>query len=506
MIPDAEITEAADRRWTFDLIDRLTDPTLPEEELDDLIESLQTVSDPRSIGPLEGILTSPRRPERIREAAGEILREMNHLRLSPQPERVRQWWREGDPVLKKHALAVSKRGCAPEIVLQAASDPNHSMHADAVGMLMFCFERPEHQEIKIRGLSHPDAKVRAAAADVLLWDEPVQAELPLIHATRDPSVEVAIEAANTLQYYPTHQVIRCLNDLSTHSDKSIQEQALGSIDEIRSAVLCSLYRNGSRAADHLRRWLTPVWEILNFSEEDLSPEQEDLATPSRAEPEPIDVDTTLGDLDDPDTSPLVWNRVFWSMTWEGCNPRDRQRLRPMLLNHPDPIVREGAAKVFAAWRDLSALLDLLQDDDFCVRKAAMYRLSALPPSPSLAEIAWTYLERGDIYGAHEGETLHAFVGHAEPSLAIARLAPLVADPERSEGLRNSAVYDLRRLQARSAIQGLLLLLQEPPPMTWALHVALLEAAVELNLKLPDLRALWQVDHLHVQEALGRCRR
>ena len=38
-------------------------------------------------------------------------------------------------------------------------------------------------------------------------------------------------------------------------------------------------------------------------------------------------------------------------------------------------------------------------------------------------------------------------------------------------------------------------------MTWALHIALLDASVDLNLPLPEIGHLRNVDNLHVQEAV-----
>jgi len=55
MIPYTEITEIADRSWTFRLLERLTAPDLPEAEQDQVVEALCSVSDCRSFGPLEAI-------------------------------------------------------------------------------------------------------------------------------------------------------------------------------------------------------------------------------------------------------------------------------------------------------------------------------------------------------------------------------------------------------------------------------------------------------------------
>jgi len=47
------------------------------------------------------------------------------------------------------------------------------------------------------------------------------------------------------------------------------------------------------------------------------------------------------------------------------------------------------------------------------------------------------------------------------------------------------------------------LLLEPPVVTWALHITLLESIAELGLPVPDIGRLRGMDNLHVQEAVAR---
>ena len=50
--------------------------------------------------------------------------------------------------------------------------------------------------------------------------------------------------------------------------------------------------------------------------------------------------------------------------------RNGNWLRGVLLSHPDPLVREHAARCLVAWRDVDGLLTLAADANFAVRKAA----------------------------------------------------------------------------------------------------------------------------------------
>jgi hypothetical protein len=62
---------------------------------------------------------------------------------------------------------------------------------------------------------------------------------------------------------------------------------------------------------------------------------------------------------------------------------------------------------------------------------------------------------------------------------------------------------MTRLGAADSLKRLLPLLRQPPGITWALHLALLEAVAGLGLPVPDLGQLRGVDNLHVQEAVAR---
>ncbi|WP_437817635.1 hypothetical protein [Sorangium sp. So ce1078] len=69
--------------------------------------------------------------------------------------------------------------------------------------------------------------------------------------------------------------------------------------------------------------------------------------------------------------------------------------------------------------------------------------------------------------------------------------------------RVSIVDALAKLGARAEIEALLPLLAEPPQVTWAVHVALLEACSRLGLHPGRCDALREVDNIDVQIALVR---
>jgi hypothetical protein len=504
MIPYADITEKADRRWTCRLLDRLDAAALPEDELDDLVGALQAVSDPRSFGPLEAVVCDTARPAHLRNAAGAALRGLDHVALDIPPDKLRRWWLQGDAILRRLSFLFMDGTRCPEIVVKVAADPTHPLQADALGRMDFWFDLPRHEAVKIAGLSHPDPKVRAAAAYVLLWDEPVAAEGPLIEATHDSVPEVAAEAANTLEYYPSLRVVSRLHELLHHADDKVREEAEESFQSIRHETLNRLRGKDRQIADHIRRWLRPTWDLLAFTEEELTTEEDQGPSARQEQPaRAMPPGALLALLADPDASPLVLGDRLRSNGWSGYTGAERRRLRPVLLTHLDQLVREQATWAFAAWRDVGGLLELVRDADFCVRKSSMYNLGQLPPTPRIADVAWNHLDQADALGSHATETLATFVKHADPADAVRRLGWIAGDHGWREGLRAAAVHHLARLGAAEEISQLPGLLLEPPVVTWALHIALLDANTNLGLPRPDIRHLRDVDNLHVQEAIAR---
>jgi hypothetical protein len=503
MIPYADISEKADRRWTVRLLNRLDAADLPEDELDDLVRALQAVSDPRSFHPLEAVVCDIEKPPHIRIAAGDALRGLHHVALDIPADKLRRWWLEGDAILRRISLLFMDGIRCPDVVVKIAADPTHLLQADALDRMDFWFDLPGYEAVKIAGLSHPDPKVRAAAAYVLLWDEPVAAERKLIETTHDAVLEVAAEATNTLEYYPSLRVISRLHELLHHAADMVREQAQDSFQSIRYELLNRLSSKDEQIADHVRRWLRPVWDILDFAEEELTPEEDDASAAHQEQPAPaIPLGDLLALLADVDASPLVIGDRLRSNGWSDYAKAERRRLRPVLLTHTDQLVREQGAQAFAAWGDVRSLLNLVLDADFCVRKSAMYRLGQLPSNPMIADVAWDHLSRPSTIGTHETETLATFVKHADPVVAVRRLGWMAGDHPYREGLRVAAVEHLTELRAAGEVGRLAGLLLEPPAVTWAFHIAMIDAIKGLGLPAPEIAYLREVDNLHMQTALA----
>ena len=66
----------------------------------------------------------------------------------------------------------------------------------------------------------------------------------------------------------------------------------------------------------------------------------------------------------------------------------------------------------------------------------------------------------------------------------------------------SAIYTLTKFGADEELAPLMKYLQYEPPVTWALHIALLDAAAKYHLPIPDISHLREVDNLDLQVAIA----
>ena len=113
-----------------------------------------------------------------------------------------------------------------------------------------------------------------------------------------------------------------------------------------------------------------------------------------------------------------------------------------------------------------------------------------------------YLRAGAI--ARFSPVMEAVVRHAEAGVALPRLVSLAAERRQREGLRVAAIWHLEAGGAVEEVGRLApVLLREPPAVTWALHIAVLDALAALALPAPDLGPLREVDNQHMQEAVAR---
>lgn len=148
---------------------------------------------------------------------------------------------------------------------------------------------------------------------------------------------------------------------------------------------------------------------------------------------------------------------------------------------------------------------------------AAYELGIVPPGwkgderlPAADQKEFTPTPKQMLYGQRcelirlaATETLGTFVAHAGRDEAVPKLFAIAADPARPENLRRAAVDDLVGHEAAAEVGRLTALLADPPAVTWALHIAVLGAAADLDLPAGNVSDLEGVDNLFVQAAVAK---
>ncbi len=487
-IPHELICDTEDRSWTLALVDELRSASASDAERDEAVGTLTCLEDYRSIGPLTAMLEDRDLPESVREAASQVLLGFDD---STAGERRRRWWGSGDPVKMELALRLMGRSEA-DVIVAVAGDDRHPLQRDALIRMAFGFDEAEHQPVVIRALAHPDADVRDAAAWGLMWDEPVAAEDPLVSAASDPSSVVAASAVSTLQYYPSRRVLRVLASLAETADEPVRAEAVKSFEENRSRFEYLATYGAPEQVTLLREWMEPVVDLVRWPE---SVQDREVYSPS-GEPALIAMSQSdlLALIADPDGEWRAKKETLRQVDWERYAAGERERLCQALTVHPDPVVREIATEPLGAWSRSDELLALTADPSSSVCKSAMYRLELVPRDPALAKVAWDCLLGAG--GFTTTEALRTYVAHADAREAKERLRELAFTDGR-ETFRTQAIVCLADLGAVGELQSLVPLLREPPGVSWAVHIGVIDGLRELRLPEPDLDGLATVDNLEL---------
>ncbi|MEM9072711.1 MAG: hypothetical protein AAGE52_29670 [Myxococcota bacterium] len=497
-----ELTESCDRSQTFALFERLCRERDPKVR-GDLSHALACLDDARLLPDLTRCLSDTGVARATRVACARILRDMANG-PSPTGGQLRAWWASGDEVLRTHALLQMTQR-ERDLVDAVLGDDSHPLLRDAMHTLMFDFSSQATTERLVRGLGHADARVREAAADALVWDEPVAACEALLKASGDSDAEVAIAALDTLCYYPTLGTIRAAARAKAHRDPRVQEAGKNCFLEVRNSFLLALV--DPKTELHLRRWLAPVKDLLEIQDEEIEELREPDPAALRALRSPIR--KRFEWMASPASFAAHFNAEgpwrereseLYQADWATVPESQRDAFSALLQDWPDVAVRESAARAFVASKDRPRIAALLEDPCFGVRKTAMYTLRDFGADAEFAERAWNHLPYA--WSTHAYETLETAIALSPSGSWVERVEAIAADDKEQESTRFHAIEALGKAGVRHAIEANLGLLQKPPILTWAIHESLARWARRFELPLPDLRWLRDVDHLMAQEIVA----
>lgn len=504
MIPFEEIRDTKDRSWSLRLVDEIAGERL--DDLDEILETLSELRDYRVEVPLTSLMLDTSRSSIVREAASDAL---SCTATTESDEQRREWWHSDDLLLKRHAVRNALRADA-DLIESIANDPEHQFHLEAIVVLGYCgigWEEPKYQSLKIRALSHKDADVRAAAAEALIWDEPVAAESALLATILDEDDDVVEKTLRALAWYKSRRVVIALHELRENGPERLRQRCNKILqyvlEDFQFAVSLSDFKS-EEARAHLTSWMAPVQSLL------VSDEQETTPDPSAPEDkqEPVPVKRTreqiVAELSNADGK---WSGIeygYWkNVVLADDSEGERNKLADFMCASPDHYVRSIACEVFAKWDMGARLVKLTSDRDLGVRKAAAYRLAEVSRNEEYSKPLWELVSNPDVQGFFARESLSSYLVHAPASdNVVARLTSLVCTDER-EGLRADAIYRLDQLDAREALISFLPLLFVPPSVSWGLHNALLDACVSQEIAVPNLERLFEIDSPEVQNLIAR---
>ena len=485
------VREDQDRSWTFALLSQIAAAGEPEGNVYEAFGTLAHLEDFRCVGPLTEMVEDVRLPHYVRERASKVVSGFDDITSGDQ---CRRWWSSGDLLLKAHALRLMERSEA-DIVTTVAGDDQHPLQALALAAMAFGYDEAQYQPVKVRALGHKTEAVREAAADVLLWDEAVVAEKPLAHAAFDASTPVAKAALNTLQYYPSRSVLRVLADRCSADDDEIRTEAEACFDFVKSSFEEAATFGDNEQVQLLRAWMAPVADLVRWPE---MAQQRPTGKPRPQRPrDALDESALRALLEDLDGGWEAKQKTLWQVDWEAFGNAERERLSLVLRSHPDPVVRGIASVPLAVWSRSGDLLALTYDPSSTVQKFAMYELKSVPRDATIAERAWEYV--AGAAGIAAREALQTYVAHASQAQATDRLIEL-SRTDRREIIRTTAISSLAELRARRGVESLTSLLWEPPAVSWAVHISVLDALRTLHISPPPLDELTLVDNLYVVQS------
>lgn len=345
--------------------------------------------------------------------------------------------------------------------------------------------------------------MRHAAAVVLKWDEPVCALEPLLRGAGDSDVLFAEDCLDTLCYYPTLATLQTAHALRDHRAPHVRNAARNCFQRIRYEMLSQL--SDVRLEGHLRNWLSPVWHLLDIAQAEIDEQRAPLAKVPRRRDRQWFAWLSTPELfaDHIGSMESRWAYVRRELSvadWSRVDESQRDQFADTLLTWPDSLVRERAAQAFVDWNDRDRMVALTQDKSFIVRKAAMFHMRDMGPDADLAAHAWS--RASDVRSTHLYECIGTAIKLSEPGSWWERVRLIVADETQEEAVRFHMIHHLGKAGARDEIAASLHLLHRKPVLTWSIHEALVEWALKMELPLPDLSHLADVDHLSVQSMLG----
>lgn len=364
------------------------------------------------------------------------------------------------------------------------------------------YEESKYQQLKISALAHSNEEIRAVAADLLVWDEPVSATTHLLKLAATDTETVAVCALDTLVYYSSKQVLFELDDLRKSGRECLKGDYEHAFSEVSQTFGRALANRGT-ASEHFKHWLGTAAELLTIPDEPLTIESAPVAQAESVieDPTQLSLDQIMEDLNDADG---LWkekkDRYQYSnspVRWKSLEEDVWKELRDFFLNHPDHEVRDIGCTAARERADGELMMAFLDDPIHNIRKSAAYSVRYAPQSPEIADRLWARLQLATTTSTNAYEVLESWIAHANDG-AIDDVLLDFALIDQRETACMYAICNLGERNAKHHIAKLLPMLDREPIATWAVHGAILDSCNKVGIRVPNLNQLFEADGLYLQ--------
>lgn len=504
-IPHEEIRDKEDRSWSFKLV-RALEECRDEDEIEEIVMTLRALDDYRTVEPLTALVENLELDELVREGASDAL---YGCTTTESLETRQKWWSSEDEILKCHAIRKSERSDG-DLIERLASDPENIFYVDAIKRMALGYEEERFQILKMKALHHVDPVVRGMAAYTICNDEPVAAEDALIALAENEDDWAAKEALSVLWYYCSQKVLLFLHDKCTTGRVELQEDYQNAFEDVQNSFTWyfkEFEKKDSVEAKILIKWMQPVWHILYPDQQ--SPWKEDVeeesnsATDSAKQVKTLSVQDIINRFDNADG---LWHDR-WNFTndvdWQSFSENEQKTLIKYFSTHPDWSVREICGDRLVKMNAIDALIEMLSDPVYSVRKMATFYLCEVPKESRIAPILWSQLQNICVQNTYASETLGSYVHHEpDEELLEKRLFDLALNDER-KSVNYKAIEVLDKREARKYIEQLVPLLKPEPFVNWGIHCAILNSCAKLKIPVPNAAELAKIDNFFLQSSLAK---
>lgn len=496
-----EIIGKKDRSFTPKLLKLLVSKNISEEEIDNIAQALDVLEDPRSWNVLKQIVLDNSNSDLLREKSINIL---SGSLYSMEREEVLFLWSSNDLLVKKLALNFMDKN-DEELILSVINDENHDLNMEAIEVFFNSFQlREGNKKIAFKLSNHQNPYIRELVADFFYWEETADGLYFLIEATYDSNIDVVLRAYDALSYYPSIVSLKRLLEIELSNDIDVSESRTEGAQWIRQQILSALKDKNIIIANHIKNWVKPIWELLSYSEEELSEDEEIIKSEYKKNVLPdVNKKDIYKYLTNPDTSLLEIHNIFNHYNWNSLPEKDSKDIIKIVKKHLDPIIRSHICPKLASWNDQETLIELAYDNELSVQKSAMYYLAeTIPVSNEISKLAWERLQDRNVIGSYQTETLSTYINHTlNRNEVFQNLFNIANDSKNTEIIRNFSIQRLIEFKCVDKLERLMWIINEPPVNSWALHNSLLEAVNQFNIKV-DVHHLLEVDDLYIQKNIA----